>query len=81
MLRLGFFMTNETKPYTTLSVTSGMPRLPLIRHSSLVLLLEELFCGFTMGTGERSGCKITIQAAQTVGVMKWMGKAGKTTGF
>lgn len=58
-----------------------MTRLSLIGHSSLVLLLKELFCGLTVGAGERSGEKITIQATQTVGVMKWMGKAGKTTVF
>lgn len=58
-----------------------MTRLSLIGHSSLVLLLKELFCGFTVGAGEMSGEKITIQATQTVGVMKWMGKAGKTIGF
>ena len=68
----GLLKTNETKPNTTLSITStarcsGMPRLSLIRHSSLVLLLEELFCSFTVGAGKRSGQKITIQAANSGG--------------
>lgn len=52
---------------TSTARCSGMTRLSLIGHSSLVLLLKELFCGLTVGAGERSGEKITIQATQTVG--------------
>ena len=38
-----------------------MPRLALVRHSSLVLLLEIHFCGFTV----RAGKKVSIKDGVT----------------
>ena len=65
--------------FTSTARCSGMPRLALIRHSSLVLLLEELFCGFTVRAEESSVEKITLHTARKVGEKEWKGHAVTTT--